>query len=48
MTEIPIEVGTLEMALKGLQKRLEELEILGSIETLQTMARILRKVLETE
>ena len=49
---IPIVVRTLEMFVKGLEKRLEELEIRKRIETTQTSvllrsARIQNKVLET-
>ena len=49
---IPIVIGSLEMVLKGLERKLEELEIGGRIETIQTtalliLARILRRVLET-
>ena len=53
MTEIPIKViGALGTVLKGLEKRLDELEIRGRIETIQTTellksARIPRRVLET-
>ena len=44
-------VGTLGMVLKGLEKKLEELEIRGRIKTFQTtgllrLAKILRRVLE--
>ena len=49
---IPIVVGALGAVLKGLEKRLEKLEIRGRIKTIQTKAllrsvRILRRVLET-
>ena len=44
---IPIVVSVLGMVPKGLEDRLDELEIRGRIETLQTTARILRIVLET-
>ena len=36
MTVIPIVVGTLGMASKGLKERLEELKIRERIETIQT------------
>ena len=50
--EIPIVIGALGMVPKGLERSLEELEIRGRIETIQTTAllrsaRILRRVLET-
>ena len=49
---IPIVVGALEIVPNSLEKRLENLEIRGRIETIQTTAllqstRILRRVLET-
>ena len=49
MTMIPIVVGVLKTAPKSLERGLEELEIRGKIETIQTMAstKILRRVLET-
>ena len=52
VTVIPIVVGTLGMVPKGLEKRLEEVEIRGRIEIIQTtallkLARILKRVLET-
>ena len=52
MTMILIVFDVLGMVPKGLEKRLEELEIRGRIETIQTTAvlrsaRILRRVLET-
>ena len=52
MTIISIVVGALGTVPRGLEKRLEKLEIRGRIETLQTtvllrLARILRRVLET-
>ena len=52
ITGIPIVVDVLGKVRKGLEKRLEELEIKKRIETIQTIAmlrsaRILRKVLET-
>ena len=52
VTVIPIAADTLETVTKNLEKRLEELEIRGRIETIQTTAllrsaRILRRVLET-
>ena len=50
VTMIPIVVGVLGMIPKGLEKRLEAIEIRGRIESIQTttlLARILRRVLET-
>ena len=52
VTLIPFVIGLLETVPKGLKKRLEEFEMSGRIETIQTTAllksvRILRKVLET-
>ena len=52
VTVIPIEIGALEMVPKGLERGLEELEIEGRIETMQSTALlksawILRRVLET-
>ena len=52
ITVIPIVIGALGTLLKGLLKRLDDLEIRGQIETIQTTAllrsaRILRRVLET-
>ena len=49
---IPIVVGALGTVPINLEKRLEDLEITGGIETIQTtallqLARILRRVLET-
>ena len=49
---VPIVVGALGMVSKGRVKRLDELEIRGRNETIQTsalqkLARILRRVLET-
>ena len=49
---IPIVIGTLGKIPKGLVKRLEDLEIGGQLETIQTIAllrsaRILRRVLKT-
>ena len=51
-TFIPIAVGALGSVTKGLIKGLEELEISGGVETIQTTtllrsARILRRVLKT-
>ena len=48
-----IMIGDLGTILKGLEKKLEELEIRGTIEIIQTTAqvksiRILRRVLETK
>ena len=52
MTIIPIVIGAFGMVTKGLLKGLEDLEVGGRVETIQTtallkMARILRRVLET-
>ena len=52
MTFIPIVIGALGTVTKGLVQRLENLEITGQEETVQTTAllryaRILRRVLET-
>ena len=52
VTVIPIVIGALGTVTKGLVKGLEDLEIKGRVETIQTTlllrsARILRKVLET-
>ena len=52
LTIIPIVIGAFGTVTKGLQKRLEDLEIAERGETIQTTAllrtaRILRKVLET-
>ena len=52
VTIIPIVIGTLGIATKGLVPGLEDLEITGRVETVQTAAllrstRILRRVLET-
>ena len=52
VTVIPILIGALGTVTKGLVKRLEDLEIRGQVETIQTKARlrsarILRSVLET-
>ena len=51
VTVIPIIIAVLEAVLKRLQREIEELEIKGQIETIQTTAllspRILRKVRET-
>ena len=52
MTVLSIVIGALETIPKGLVKELEDLEIRGLVETLQTTAllrltRILRRVLET-
>ena len=49
---IPIVIGAFRTVTKGLQKGLEDLEIAGRVETIQTTtllrtARILRRVLET-
>ena len=49
---VPIVIGTLGTITKGLLKSLEDLEIGGRVETIQTTAllrtaRILRRVLET-
>ena len=52
MTGIPIVIGALETTPKSLLGGLEDLEIRGRVETIQTMAllrltKILRRVLET-
>ena len=52
VTVIPIVIGALGTVTKGLVQELEDLEIRGRMETLQTtaglrLARILRRVLET-
>ena len=52
MTIIPIVIGAFGTVTKGLLKRLEDLEVDGRVETIQTTAllrtaRILRRVLET-
>ena len=52
VTFIPIVIGALDTVTKGLLKGLEDLEIRGRVETIQTTtllrsARILRRVLET-
>ena len=52
VTIVPIVIGALGIITKGLLKGLEELEIGGRVETIQTTAllrtaRILRRVLET-
>ena len=52
MMAIPVVIGALEAILKGLERGLEESEIEGRAETLQSMAllrsaRMLRRVLET-
>ena len=52
VTVIPIVVGALGMIPKGLLEGLEDLEIRGKVEIIQTtallrLARILRRVLET-
>ena len=52
MTIIPIVIGAFGSVTKGLLKGLEDLEVGGRVETIQTtallkMARILRRVLET-
>ena len=51
VTVIPIVTGVLSTVTKGLLQRLEDLEIRGGVETIQTtallgLARILRRVLE--
>ena len=51
VTFIPIVTGALDTVTEGLSKGLEDLQIRGQVETLQTttllrLARILRKVLE--
>ena len=52
VTIIPIRIGTFGTVTKGLLKKLENLEVRGRVETIQTTvllrtARILRRVLET-
>ena len=52
VTTMQIEIGAFDTATKGLLKRLENLEVGGRVETIQTTAllrtaRILRRVLET-
>ena len=52
VTFIPIIIGALDTVIKGLIKGLEDLEIKGRVETIQTTAllrsvRILRRVVET-
>ena len=52
VTIVPIVIGVLGTVTKGLLRGLEDLEIGGWVETIQTtallrMARILRRVLET-
>ena len=52
VTIVPLVIGALGTITKGLLKGLEDLEIGGKVETIETtallrMARILRRVLET-
>ena len=52
MTIVPTVIGALGTVTKGLVQRLEDLEITGRVETIQSAAllrtaRILRRVLET-
>ena len=52
VTIVPIVIGAFSTVTKGLLKGLEDLEVGGRVETIQTSAllktvRILRKVLET-
>ena len=52
VTIVPIVIGALGTVTKGLSKGLEDLEVGGQVETIQTTAllrtaRILRRVLET-
>ena len=52
VTIIPIVIGAFATVTKGLLKGLEDLEVGGQVETIQTtallrMARILKRVLET-
>ena len=52
VTIVPIVIGALDTITKGLLKGLEDLEVGGRVETIQTTAllrtgRILRRVLET-
>ena len=44
---IPIMIGAFGTVTKGLLKGLEDLEVGGQVETIQTTARILRRVMET-
>ena len=51
VTIIPIVIGAIRTVTKGLQKGLEDLEVGGRVETIQTTAllrtaRILRRILE--
>ena len=46
VTIIPIVIGAFGTVIKGLLKGLEDLEVRGRVETIQT-TRILRRVLET-
>ena len=47
VTIVPIVIGALGTLTKGVLKGLEDLEVGGRVETIQTTARILRRVLET-
>ena len=52
VTTVPIVIGSLGTITKGLSKGLEDLEVGGRVETIQTIAllrtaKILRRVLET-
>ena len=47
VTIILIVIGAFGTVTKGLLKGLEDLEVGGRVETIQTTARILRRVLET-
>ena len=50
VTIVPIVIGALGTVTKGLLKGLEDLEVDGRVETIQTLlrtARILRRVLKT-
>ena len=52
VTIIPIVIGAFGSVTKGLLKGLEDLEVVGRVETIKTtallkMARILRRVLDT-
>ena len=47
MTIIQIVIGVFAAVTKGLLKGLEDLEVGGRVETIQTTARIQRRVLET-
>ena len=44
---VPVVVSEHGRVLKGLKKRLKELEIWGKIETIQIIAKILKRILKT-